>query len=154
MCNPRPLRRHPIMKGVASIPIVPRPRISAMLALIALGAAGCILPVSYTHPASPAVIGWYRRSDGTPAAGARVVVTTDGDGRACRRPLGVGITDSAGVFQLAPAMVQRRGVWLVPAFERFTNDYWICVSSADSVLFMAYRGVMFLRSADTAAPAV
>src|SRR5688500_3860373 len=98
MCKAQLVRRHEVMNRSSFVATPRRVRITAGLALFVLGAAGCVLPISYTERASPEVVGWYRRTDGTPATGARVVVTNDGEDRTCRRPLGVGITDSAGVF--------------------------------------------------------
>jgi hypothetical protein len=133
------------MRQSTSRGVAPRIILSAALTTVTLAIAGCILPVSYSEPGSPEVVGQLRRSDGTPAAGARIVVTADGDDAACGRPLGVGTTDADGVFRLAPTRVQRRGIWLVPAIEHFANTYWICVGVVDSLLHMAYRGATSLR---------
>jgi len=112
----------------------------ALVCSLALGANGCFLPTPFTEPASPLIVGHYRQRDGAPAVGARVAVTDDARDATCSKARALVATDSAGAFRLPATTVRRRGVFLVPAFERFANAYWLCASAADSVLHMAYSG--------------
>ena len=102
--------------------------------------AGCWLPVSYTERASPVVVGRYLQHDGTPAARARVAVTGEADDAHCSQARAHTRTDSTGSFRLTATTLRRRGIWLVPAIERFGNSYWVCAAAADSLLHMAYGG--------------
>ena len=86
------------------------------------------------------VIGRYWQQDGSAAIGARVAVTSDHDDATCARALGRSTTDSMGVFRLRPTTVRQRGIWLIPAIERFGRPYWLCAGPADTALQMAYGG--------------
>jgi hypothetical protein len=126
----------------------------AILALALLGAAGCWLPVVLTERASPTVIGRYWQHDGSAAVGARVAVTSRHDDAICARALDRATTDSMGVFQLRPTTVRRRGIWLIPAIERFGNAYWLCAGAADTALQMAYGGTVWFGAPATTADSV
>lgn len=113
----------------------------------ALSVSGCWLPVSFTERASPVVIGTYSQRDGTPAAGARVAVTSHSGDATCSRASERGTTDSAGVFRLRATTARRRGLWIVPAIERFGNAYWLCAGATDTSLQRAYGGVVLFAVA-------
>ena len=119
------------------------------LALVCAAPLACVLPVEVTDAVSPRIVGWYRGSDELPVAGARVVVAEDA---ACRKPLAADTTGPQGVFELPPTTVKRRGVWLVPAFERFTSTYWLCASAGDTSLQLAYEGLMLVRGSPPPVP--
>jgi hypothetical protein len=115
-------------------------RSACVSAVVALGASGCFLPIPFTERASPVVIGRYWHPDGMPSAHARVAVTSHHDDATCARALERATTDSMGVFRLRATTVRRRGLWIVPAIERFGNAYWLCAGDADTPLQMAYAG--------------
>ncbi len=116
----------------------------AAIAVLATVPAACVLPVQFEDPISPRIAGWYRGAGDLPVAGARVVVTEDDE---CRKPLAIDTTDAGGRFELAPTTVTRRGIWLVPAFERFHSTYWLCASARGTTLDLAYQGLTLLRGA-------
>ena len=119
-------------------------RLGIAVALVSVGPLGCVLPVKVESPASPRIIGWYRGSDDVPVSDARLLVSDDA---ACRKPLAIDTTGPSGVFELPATTVTRRGIWLVPAFERFHNTYWLCASATgDTALQLAYEGVMLFRA--------
>ena len=110
----------------------------------ALGLAGCYLNVPWTVPASPALIGTYWRSDGTPAAGMRIAVTTRDRDSTCARAAERTSTDSSGTFRLPATQISRRGILLFPAFDHLGERYRVCAGIADSLLRTVYDG--FLRT--------
>ncbi|MFL5562944.1 MAG: carboxypeptidase-like regulatory domain-containing protein [Gemmatimonadaceae bacterium] len=118
---------------------------AVLASLIAL--AGCYLPVHFVEPASPLLSGTYLGSDGQPVAGARVAVTSHTyDDAHCRRATVRATTDSAGRFHFQSTTIERKGILLVPAIERFFNAYAICTGATDSSLRIAYIGRVPLRA--------
>jgi hypothetical protein len=115
------------------------------LAICALtfGAMGCWLPIHYREAGSPPLVGNVRRSDGSPAVGTRVAVTSDWRDATCDRAITRGATDSTGLFRLQPTIVERRGILLIPPIERFSTGYYVCVGVPDdSMMRLVYGGSM------------
>ena len=107
----------------------------------------CYLPAHFTEPASPMLTGTLLDSDGHPVAGARVAITPHTyDDKHCRRASVHATTDSSGRFGFQSTTVERKGIWLVPAIERFFNGYAICTGASDSTLRIAYLGRVALRA--------
>jgi len=97
---------------------------------MSVATAGCFLPVNFTEPASPALVGIVRRSDGTPpAAGVRVAVSGDYRDETCARASERGATDAAGFVRLRATTVRVRWIMIIPPFERFVNFYRLCVGT-------------------------
>ena len=129
------------------------PRIATGIRLLAFvvaaqfATAACYLPARFTEPASPILSGTLLDSDGHPVAGARVAITPHTyDDKHCRRATVHATTDSSGRFGFQSTTVERKGIWLVPAIERFFNDYAICTGANDSTLRIAYLGRVPLRA--------
>jgi hypothetical protein len=119
----------------------------AAFALAPLPAAACYLPAHFTEPASPLLTGVLLDSNGQPVRNARIAVTPHSyDDKHCRRATVHATTDSAGHFGFQSTTVDRKGIWLVPAIERFFNGYSICVGANDSTLRIAYLGRVALRA--------
>ena len=120
-------------------------RRSAISVVGLIGLFGCWLPISYVEATSPALVGQYRRFDGTPAAGRTIAVSTaDGDSY-CAHALASGLTDSTGRIALPASATRHRGIWVVPAIERFGLNYHLCVGVADGSLRSAFDGIWSLN---------
>jgi len=119
-------------------------RMVFVIALVSLVVAGCYLPANYTEPASPKLVGVYRRADGTPAAGARLAVTAGQDDSTCAHATARVSTDSAGRFVIDSTVVNRHGLWLLPAIEHFANSFSVCAAPADSIFHIAYDDWLWL----------
>lgn len=114
---------------------------SARRVLVVLALFGCYLPIPYSESTSPALVGDYRRSDGTPAVGRAIAVSTaDGDA-ACSQGLARTVTDSGGRFGLRASGNRHRGMWVIPAIETFGLRYHLCVGVGDSTLRSAFDGM-------------
>jgi hypothetical protein len=121
-------------------------RLLAFVLVAQLLTAACYLPVHYTEPGSPMLTGTLLDSDGHPVAGARVAITPHTyDDKHCRRATVYATTDSAGRFGFQSTTVERKGIWLVPAIERFFSSYAICTGANDSTLHIAYLGRVQLQ---------
>jgi hypothetical protein len=108
-----------------------------------LATQACFLPVPYNESGSPRLVGFMRRSDGSPAAGWRVAVSNSYDN--CSKAQASATTDSAGQFELPRTLVRRYGVLLVPAFESFGNSFTLCSSrGGDSAMHVIYKGFVGL----------
>lgn len=118
-------------------------RVTFVIALLSPAIAGCYLPVNYKEPASPKLIGVYRRADGAPAAGARLAVTSHQDDSTCARAAVHTTADSDGRFVLDSSEIQRHGLLLFPAFEHFANSYWVCAASSDSAFHVALNNSLW-----------
>lgn len=122
------------------MPALRRPRPgsrAAPAAVLALVLAGC-LPIHWTQPLSPAVVGVVRDDLGDPVAGVRVGVATQVAGSSCERPAVEGTTDSAGAFRLPATERRHRFLFLLP-FDPTFRPYAFCAGDADS-LRLVYRG--------------
>lgn len=86
---------------------------SAATMAAVLGAQGC-LPIPYTKRVSPAIDGVYRRSDETPVAGARMVLSTEYNDSTCATPAQSTTTDSDGRFAFASTTRRQSYVLLLP----------------------------------------
>ena len=117
-----------------------RRRRAPLHAVLLLGATGCFLPIRHTEPASPAILGELRRSDGTPASNVPIVLSTTSGGGACRHAAARTVTDSAGRFAFARTMVQRRGYLIFPAIERFGVGYQLCADTGGVALQHVFGG--------------
>lgn len=83
-------------------------RLISLLALTAaLSAGGCIL-AEKTVTLSPPIRGHYERGDGTPIAGARVVVSTLVRDSTCANPAARTTTDAQGRFELPATRYRQR----------------------------------------------
>ena len=120
-----------------------RGSVAVVVALLSPAVAACYLPVRYTEPASPKLVGVYRRTDGAPAAGARLAVTSHQDDSSCAHASARATADSMGRFVLDSTFVERRGVLLFPAFEHFGNSYLVCAAPPDSAFHVAYDGMLW-----------
>lgn len=118
-----------------------------VLACLLAGVAGCFLPVPFTEPASPPLVGQYVSSRGMPAVGARVALASNYKDPTCARATERRTTDSAGRFLFEATTIRRRGILLFPPFERFSNSYWICAGADDSTLRQVYQGSVPLGGA-------
>jgi len=89
-----------------------RRRWGAAVALLTAGAGAC-LPIPWTRVVSSPMAGRYLAADGSPVAGARVVLSTaDGDST-CAAPAAEGTSDSAGRFGIAATTQRERYFFLV-----------------------------------------
>jgi hypothetical protein len=111
-------------------------RLPAAVALT-LVLAGC-LPIHWSQPLSPAVVGVVRDENGAPSAGIRVGVATEVSGSSCARPAVEATTDAAGAFRLAATERRHRFLFLFP-FDPTFQPYRFCGGDADS-LRLVYRG--------------
>jgi len=123
---------------------------SALFTVIAAASpvvtGGCYLPVHFVEPASPMLSGTYLGGDGMPIAGVRVAITSHSyDDPHCRQATVHATTDSAGRFYIRSTTVERKGIFLVPAIEKFFNVFALCTGAADSSLRIAYIGRVPLR---------
>lgn len=117
-------------------------------ALASIFAVACYLPAHFTEPASPQLTGTLVDSEGHPVGGARIAITPHTyDDKHCRRATVHANTDAEGRFGFQGTTVERKGIWLVPAIERFSNVYSICIGTNDSTLRIAYLGRVPLRAA-------
>ena len=120
-------------------------RFSAALGFLGLlGLLGCFLPIPYAEATSPALIGDYRRIDGTPAAGRPIAVTTAAGDSDCVQARVSSITDSAGHFGLRASETRHRGIWVIPAIEHLALNYHLCVGAGDGILRSAFDGIWSL----------
>lgn len=123
-----------------------RNTVARLLWGILLGTQGCFLPVPFNETASPPVVGFVRRSDGTPGVGWRVAVSDSYGDSTCAMARASAITDSAGRFDLPRTLVRRYGILLVPAFESFGTSFTLCSGQVpDSVMHIIYTGTFGLR---------
>lgn len=114
-------------------------RAPAIVWLLVPCIAGCPVPLARTEALSASLVGSLHYSNGTPVAGAQVVVTTDYADTACARVAGRTVTDSAGGFRLAGIQQRYRVTWVIPNFDRAAPTYRVCASVSDT-LRPAYRG--------------
>src|SRR5690242_21760155 len=77
-----------------------RGSIAIVASLLSPALAACYLPVKYTEPASPKLIGVYRRADGSPASRARLAVTSHQGDSDCAHASTRVTADSMGRFVL------------------------------------------------------
>ena len=121
-------------------------RVPRLLCGILLATQGCFLPVPYNETGSPPLVGFVRRSNGTPAMGWRVAVSTAYSDSTCSDARVTATTDSGGRFVLPRTLIRYRGILLFPAFERFGgNPFTLCSSQGtDSVMHVIYRGSVAL----------
>ena len=112
---------------------------------LALSIGACYLPGKFTEPASPPIVGEFRRANGVPGPGARVAVSSDYRDATCTKASEHATTDSSGEFRLGSTTITRHGAWLVPAIEHFANGYTLCVGTVDTSLRMAYSGTLLLN---------
>ena len=108
-----------------------------LAAALALALGGC-LPIHWSEPLSPAVVGVVRDETGAPLGGVRVGVATQYGGSSCARPAVETTTDSAGAFRL-PATERRHGYVVLLPFDPAFRPYTFCAGDADS-LRLVYRG--------------
>ena len=104
----------------ASFPRSDHRRAAALLMITAV--AGACLPIRITTFRSPALVGVYRRADGTPVVGARLTVSTTPKDLTCAHVAATAITDSAGTFHLGAT----RGREYLALFEG-VRAYRLCV---------------------------
>lgn len=117
-------------------------------AFVQLVTAACYLPAHFTETASPLLTGTLLDSEGRAIRGARIAITPHTyDDKHCRRASVHATTDSAGRFGFQSTTVERKGIWLIPAIERFSNYYSICIGASDSSLRIAYLGSVSLHVA-------
>jgi hypothetical protein len=120
-------------------------RSATLLSLPLLAGAfvsGC-LPIKVTYLESPQVRGSYRDADGTPIAGARVVVSTEyGDPR-CYKAAAQTVTADDGTFFLPETKRTERFIILLP-FDRLVS-YNLCLTLRDT-LRPAYRDASLHRA--------
>ena len=116
------------------------------VAVLALLLSACVVPVNIIEPASPPLTGILYRSDGAPAAGARVALSNHPEDPDCSRPFARAITDTGGRFAFDPTTRRVRWILLVPPVERFFNAYNLCAARTDTALMFAYEGLVPLRS--------
>jgi hypothetical protein len=121
-------------------------RASGSLLLILIGIQGCFLPVPFNETGSPPLVGIVLRSDGGPAAGRRIAVTTGYNGPACSEVEASATTDSAGRFELPRTLIRYRGIVLVPPFESAgMNSFTLCGGErGEAALRAVYRGFVAL----------
>lgn len=98
-------------------------------------AAGCI-PGAVRATLSPHMMGVYTREDGSPVAGARMLLSTAAGDSTCIRPASSAATDAAGRFEFA-AITRREPLLLIP-LDR-VNCFYVCGESSGSPL-ASYRG--------------
>ena len=106
-----------------------------LLALAAvLSVEGCI-PVPRTITISPPIVGHLERPNGTPIAGARVVVSNEIEDPTCARPAASTITDAQGRFEL-PATTYRQPY--IPVLGHLVYTFRVCIGDAD-ILHPVYQ---------------
>lgn len=118
---------------------------SAFGVLGVLAMSGCYLPIPYLEATSPALVGDYRRSDGTPAAGRPIAVSTAVGDAACSQGLARSVTDSMGRFALRASQTRHRGMWVIPAIEKFGLQYHLCVGVGGNLLRSSFDGIWSLN---------
>jgi hypothetical protein len=98
---------------------------------------GC-LPIRWSEPLSPAVVGVYRDRAGRPVAGVEVAVATQYGGQSCARPAVEATTDSAGGFQL-PATDRPHRYLALWSVDQELRPYSFCAGASDA-LRLVFRG--------------
>lgn len=82
-------------------------------AVVVLAVGGSCLPIPWTRVVSPPMAGRYLAADGSPLAGARVVLSTaDGDSL-CAAPAAGAASDAAGRFGIAATTQRERYFFLI-----------------------------------------
>ena len=107
------------------------------LAAAVLIVAGCPAPIPRTEITSVPVVGTIRWADGTPLAGADVVVSTVWD-KACGDAAAHGRTDDAGAFALPGTQKHYTVTWIFPG-DLAAPRYRVCAAVRDT-LRLAYTG--------------
>lgn len=108
-------------------------------ALLAATVTGC-LPITWTSPGSPPVAGVVTWTDGSPAAGIEMAVTSDWRDDRCSRAARRTTTDGAGRFSLSATDIHHRWVLLLPYDPIRVTHYWLCAGPSDSALRIAFEG--------------
>lgn len=124
-----------LTEGDADHPMSILNSLRLLACILPLAAAGC-LPIPWTKTVSPPMTGVYRRVDGTPAPGMRVIVSTAYEDE-CARPLLQTTTDSAGRFQLPVGRERQR--WLPLQADLAWSWFTLCAGPPDS-LRIAFHG--------------
>ena len=106
---------------------------------------GCLfLPIPRTEGVSPPLRGRYLTSEGLPIVGHQIAVATGWSDSTCTQAKQRTVTDSMGHFQLERTTIRRRGVFLFPPIERFSNSYWLCAGMSHTALGPLYQGYGWL----------
>lgn len=98
-------------------------------ASIAIGTSACIPWTRITYNLAPAFAGAIRSSDGAPAAGVQLLVSSTSD---CSRPIARTVTDSAGRFDIARSERSMHWLPLVPV-DAPRTAYALCAGPRDSL---------------------
>jgi hypothetical protein len=104
--------------------------------LLALGIAGCPLPISHTETISAPVVGIVRGPDDRPARNVPVAVAT---ASTCAHTPLRDTTDAAGRFSLSATKKTYHVFWVIPNFDPALPTYSLCIGTGDTVL-AAYAG--------------
>ncbi|HJU69925.1 MAG TPA: hypothetical protein VJ650_16925 [Gemmatimonadaceae bacterium] len=106
-----------------------------------IGIPGCFLPLPFNENGSPPISGIVQRSDSRPDVGRRLAISSTYDDSTCSEARASATTDSAGRFALPHTLVRRRGILLIPPFERFWNSFTLCsATSTDTLMRRIYEG--------------
>lgn len=109
----------------------------SILAVVAVCAAGGCLPIPYTVIQSPPIVGQLQRSNGSPIAGTRVILSGVYGDSTCTDAAAYTTTDSAGNFELP--VTTRRMPYIVLGPHTYGSHFQVCIESAGT-LSRAYEG--------------
>ncbi len=115
-------------------------QLSLLMLAMALTATGC-LPIPHRVALSPPILGQLQRSDGTPLAGAQVILSDASRDSTCAKVAASTTTDIEGRLAL-PATTRRRSILLVAPHTPAGSCFRVCVGSADA-LTCAYEQFIY-----------